>query len=79
MSAVAFCFGFLVTATLFEPRIVPELVKKYPNDGQIGIEAFVASCMGGSFFAITVLVAGAIWTVKTSRRSLDADAMVQRQ
>jgi hypothetical protein len=69
MAAVAFCVGFIVTGALYERWVVPDLVRKYPHDGQIGLATFVNASYGACICAIAVLVVGIIWTVKTSKRS----------
>ncbi len=39
-SGIAFCFGFLLSGMYYDRRILPEVIKQYPKDGQIGLESF---------------------------------------
>jgi len=68
-AAVAFCGGFILAASYYERWAVPALVKKYPHDGQIGLEEFVDSLNIACTSAFVVLVIGIVWIIRTSKRS----------
>ncbi len=67
-SAVAFCAGFLVSGIYCDRFILPDLIKRYPHDGQIGLAGFVNSLNWACGSALTVLVVGIIWIVNTSKQ-----------
>jgi len=66
-SVVAFGVGFLVSGMYYERFVLPDLIKKYPYDGQIGLAEFVNSLDNACVSALVVFVIGIIWTVKTSK------------
>jgi ABC-type Fe3+ transport system permease subunit len=68
-TAIALCLGFVVTRKVYERWYAPGLVKKYPHDGQIGLDVFVASLNVACISALLALVIGTIWIVTTTRRS----------
>ncbi len=67
VAAIAFYIGFIVTGVWYDRSVLPEVVKKYPHDGQVGLETFVYALNGACASAVIVLVSGIIWTVKTSK------------
>jgi hypothetical protein len=67
-AAAAFCAGFILAGAYYDRWLVPGLVKKYPHDGQIGLEIFVRSMDVAYLSAAAVFLIGIIWTVKTSKR-----------
>ncbi len=58
-----------MAASYYERWVVPDLVKKYPHDGQIGLAEFVDSLNTACGTAFVVLVIGIVWTIRTSKRS----------
>ena len=69
LSAVAFCIGALLAGAWYNRWVLPSVIKKYPHDGQIGLEAAWGMLCGACLVAAFVFILGMIWTVKTSKRS----------
>ena len=69
VSLIAFSVGFHVTDTWYGRWVLPDLVKQYPHDGQVGFAAAMAALTGGCLCFIAVLAIGILWTVKASKRS----------
>ena len=42
-SAIAFATGFVAVGSWYDRTVMPEMLKKYPHDGQIGLGTFVAA------------------------------------
>lgn len=75
-TAIAFCVGFIATGWAYNRWYVPDLVKQYPHDGQIGLAIFVTSLYGACVCAVIVLVLGTVWIVKKSRALPRANSRV---
>jgi len=74
---VAFYLGVVATAHAYDRWYVPSLVKRYPHDGQIGLEMLVVSLLGGAVGAIVALILGVIWIHRAARRAWLASAESQ--
>jgi hypothetical protein len=68
LSVLAFCAGFLLTGAYYNHFVVPELVRKYPHDGQIGLGGFMGSINVGFVSAIVVLLIGIVWSVRSAKQ-----------
>jgi len=68
-TVIASCVGFAAAGAAYERWYVPDLVKKYPHDGQLGLEVFAAAIFGACICAFIVLVIGTVWTARTTRHS----------
>ncbi len=68
---VAMVAAFLSGASLYQRwwdrNVFPELAKRYPHDGQIGLDAFGKSVGCGAVAALVVFLLGWIWVLNTSR------------
>lgn len=65
-SGFGFCGGFLAVAAYYNKWVVPQWVKEYPHDGQLGLAVFVHAINGGAIGAVIVFIIGIFWTVRTS-------------
>lgn len=73
MSVLAFCAGFLLTSAYYNHYVVPELVKQYPHDGQIGLGGFMGAMNVAFMSAIVVLLVGIVWSFSSSKRAVGAN------
>ena len=67
-SAVAFCVGAWIGGAWYERRVLPDVLKKYPHDGQVGLAVAGAMIAGALVCAVIVLIVGVVLTVRTSKR-----------
>jgi hypothetical protein len=73
LSVLAFGAAFLLTGAYYNYFVVPELVKKYPHDGQIGLGEFMGAINVGFVSAVVVLVAGILWSFGSAKRTESSD------
>jgi hypothetical protein len=66
-TAVAFGLGFVGVWNYYERWVLPDMVQKYPRDGQIGLEQFVYALEGGCAVGLVAFLVGIFWIAKTSR------------
>lgn len=69
VSLSAFCAAFFLTGAYYNHFVVPELVKKYPHDGQIGLGGFMGAINVGFVTAVVVLVIGIVWSFGSAKRT----------
>lgn len=67
-SAIAFFVAMFAGNIYCDRWLVPAWMKQYPHDGQLGLGVFVFAFLWGLAGGGLVLIAGIVWTVKTSRR-----------
>jgi hypothetical protein len=68
-TVVAAALGYLLYGIGYERWVLPELVKKYPHDGQLGLEEFVECLSAAMFSAAVVFIGGTIWIIRSARKA----------
>jgi hypothetical protein len=61
VTAIGFAVGFAGRLFYFDHWVLPELVKQYPHDGQLGLEGFVESLDAGLIGAILSFAGALFW------------------
>jgi len=71
-TVVTFFLGYFATSAAYKRWVVPEWVRQYPHDGQIGLAVFLSALKYAGISAAIVLFLGILWIVSPAK-SNDAE------
>ena len=73
VALAVFVGAAVITQAWWDRSVLPDLVKRYPHDVQLGLEGFTRAISTGIGCAVIVLLFGFVWTLNTSHKPDKSD------